>query len=660
MTSEQFDQLVNRLQSKYGSRPFALRCRLAALVALGYAGFLAILLLVLLLSVGLMTIAFLTGKEPGVFLIAVVAILLAFGICQALVFLWVPIESEPAREVVRGDAPRLFELLDQIQSRLGVAAFHHVRITSEFNSYVQMIPRLGVFGFNRNSLYLGLPMMRALTIDNYAAVLAHEFAHYSSRHDRFGMWIYRLRRTWNRVFAELQDSNTSGLVHNLRRPILWFVDWYWPRFNAHAFVLSRANEYEADRLAAEVTGVDCAAEALFRIECAGLRFNEKFWVGLAQQARASVEVPNDVLQRMQIFLGSDPEPGDANRWLDLASQTLTGNIDTHPSLADRLKALDSDVQRLARTGFPRIPSQSAAETLLGDALPEIEEDVNRQWQKENSLRWQNIYNQGQRLEKELNSIPGSASRAADSEDLESTVEAESQFDVDQAWQRARTVLELQGPHVAEPLLRELLDHHPNHALANVTLGRHLLEQGQSEGEHFVRRVIDNDDSDLMNWAYDALIRYFRQQGQVDRLRETQMEFGRFEAAQAAAMKERSLVTAADTFVPHGLQDDELSALTAILSRRSDLDSAWLARKQLRHFRNQRLYVLVVRTSLKGFLRSSTPEHDRVLVAALVKSVKLAGRILIIAPQGGFRNLARKIMSLPHSRVFAAGPGEQQD
>ena len=148
MTSEQFDQLVTRIQTRYGSRPRALRWRIALLVGLGYAGFLAVLLFVLVLSAALVAGALFAGHEPSILLMAVVAVLLAFGLCQAMVFLWVPLERLPGRDVTRDEAPQLFQLFDILQAELAVARFDHVRITSEFNASVQMIPRLGVFGFN--------------------------------------------------------------------------------------------------------------------------------------------------------------------------------------------------------------------------------------------------------------------------------------------------------------------------------------------------------------------------------------------------------------------------------------------------------------------------------------------------------------------------------
>ena len=651
MTSEQFDQLVNRIQRKYDSRPWALRWKIALIVALGYAGFLAILLVVLALSAALVMGAILAGQEPSIFLMAVVAVLLAFGLSQTLVFLWIPMEPQPGREVKREEVPRLYQLLDMLQSEFHVRPFQHVVITYEFNAAVQMIPRLGVFGLNRSYLYLGLPLMQALTPDQFAAVLAHEFAHSSSRHDRFGVWIYRLRQTWSRVFAALHDAPSGGWMQRLRAVILWFVDWYWPRFNAHAFVLSRADEYEADRLSAEWAGVDSAASALFRIDSLSLRLNDKFWPEIVRLAKRDEVVPDDILQRTQDYLASPPDPADASRWLEQASQALTGSVDTHPSVSDRLKALGQSVDQFVRRGFPSVPSETAAQVLLGDGLQTIAADVNQRWKKENSLKWQNLFHQARRLEKQLESPTRDPEGELATDPLQQV--GVTAFDLDRLWQHARTIWELEGAEAAEPLLRQLLDQAPDHSLANVTLGRHLLERGQVEGELLLRRVLEDGDSELVPAACQGLIIYYQQLGQSEKLRETQSQLSRYEVSQQAAIKERASVLASDKFMAHELNEAELSTLKESLREQGDVDSAWLVKKVLRHFPRQRLFVLVVRSKPRGLFGTVSPDNDRILVGRLIGNVKLPGRVLVIGSTGGFRKLARKVQSTPGSQLSYA-------
>ncbi len=658
MTNEQFDQLVNRIQARYGAHPFALRLRIALLVGLGYSGFLLMLLTVLILAAALAVGAVAVQSGPDTFFVVVIAVLLAFSFCQALVVLWVPMETPKARELKQTEAPQLFRLLETLQTKLQTNRFDHVHFTAEFNAAVQMVPRLGVFGFNRSTLILGLPMMRALSTEQFSAVLAHEFAHSSSRHDRFGMWIYRLRETWGRVFAELQQGRQEGFLNRSRRIIVWFIGWYWPRFNAYAFVLSRANEYEADRVAAEWAGTEAAAAALFRTECFGIRLNDKFWTGVTQLAKTESSVPDDILDRIEAFLRSRPEDADAARWMEQSTKALTGNSDTHPSLSDRLKAMEWPVDRFVKLPFPELPMHSAAEVLLGDDLSEISREVNLLWQRDNALRWQSVFHQARRTEKLLNAVSKPTEGVTSPDAIESATT--TPFDADQLWTQAQATRELHGSAAAEPVLRQLLAQQPAHSLANVTLGRQLLERGDVEGELYLRRILEDDDNELVPAACEGLITYFQTIGQADQVLETRTHLSRFETAQAAALKERSQVTAKDRFVDHGLNEQDLQAVLAKLAQESDLGFAWLARKDLKFFPNQRLFVLVVQSGKKGLFGAANPELSQRLAARLITEVKLPGRVLIISSQGGFRALARKVSSIAGTQIFPASSRSQAE
>ena len=629
MTDEQFDQLVKRIQQRYGSRPLWLRVRTAWLVVVGYAGFLAGLLLVLAISAGLTIAAVVAGTEPSIFLMAIVAVLLAFGLWQTLVFLWVPLKTAKARVVTEDEVPMLFRVLKKLEDDYRTPPFYSVQVTSDFNASVQMVPQWGVFGFNRTHLFLGLPLMQMLSPEQFAAVLAHEFAHSSSRHDRFGMWIYRLRQTWSRVFTELQSGGKDAVLSSFRGPLMGFINWYWPRFNAHAFVLSRANEYQADRIAAEWGGASALAQALWRIECFGRRLNDDFWNELTLLARSHDEVPDDVVLRMNAFLDEEPKPEDGQRWIEQSSQFLTGSIDTHPSLSDRLQALGLDVREFARDGFP-IPAAQTADVLLGPERDQIEQDVNAQWQQKNRLRWQNVFHQARRLEKRLVTTDAAAEPTT--------------LTVEQLWEQARTVGQLQGTAAAEPLLRQLLEQTPLHGNAAIVLGSHLLERGNNEGEQFLRHILSDPEHEMIPAACGVLSAHFQELGQSEKVRDMQAIVSRFQTAQVAAATERSVVTVKDPFVPHGLSETELVSLRATLAAQTEIAAAWLVRKELKHFQKQKLFVLVARTKPSGLFGGSNADRDRALVTALMSSVKLPGRLLIVAPQGGFRALAQKIMA----------------
>jgi hypothetical protein len=199
------------------------------------------------------------------------------------------------------------------------------------------------------------------------------------------------------------------------------------------------------------------------------------------------------------------------------------------------------------------------------------------------------------------------------------------------------------------VLRQLLQRDPSHSLAMATLGGYLVERNQDEGEQMLLRILEDEDNELTSFACQKLIAHYQQLGQLEKVQGLLAYMSRFESAQAAASKERSAVSASDEFLPHELTDQELENLKKWFTQEVELDSAWLARKKLQHFPKKRLFVLVVRTR-PGMFGWSNPEHDRALVTRLIVNVKLPGRVLIVAPQGGFRALAKKVMSRGDARI----------
>jgi len=101
------------------------------------------------------------------------------------------------------EVPELFAMLRGLEDELGAPRFHEVLLVGDNNAAVVQLPRLGVFGWYKNYLLLGLPLMQGLGPEEFKSVLAHELGHLSGGHGRFGNWLYRMRRSWEYTFAYL-------------------------------------------------------------------------------------------------------------------------------------------------------------------------------------------------------------------------------------------------------------------------------------------------------------------------------------------------------------------------------------------------------------------------------------------------------------------------
>jgi Zn-dependent protease with chaperone function len=229
-------RVVAELEGQATSNPAQYRLKVLLLAMLGNAYLAGILLLIVaLLGAAVASVAVLKG-----FAVKIILVIGAF-LWLIVKAVWIRIPPPEGIEIDEAQAPELFAMIEALRQALRAPAFHHVLVVDEFNAGVVQTPNFGPFGGNRNYLLIGLPLMKALTVDQFRAVLAHEFGHLANGHGRWSNWIYRQRLRWDRLMGLLDANESQGRV--LFKP---FLRWFTPYFNAYSFPLARANEYEAD------------------------------------------------------------------------------------------------------------------------------------------------------------------------------------------------------------------------------------------------------------------------------------------------------------------------------------------------------------------------------------------------------------------------------
>lgn len=254
MSAEQFEELVQRLEVQALRDPKGYRLRVLGLAILGYAYLLFVLATLLVLFGILVWFIIEHGLNYG-------TVKLGIGL-GALIFvmlasLWVSIPPFTGIVLTRQSIPKLFAMLDELCLKLDAPKFHTVLLNDDFNAGVGQRPRLGILGWYRSYLFLGMPYMQATSPQQFRAVIAHELGHLSGNHGKFGSWIYRQRRTWRQVLENFGED--EGFFNAIFQR---FFRWYAPYFFGYTFVLARANEYEADRISVEAAGKEAAGDAL--------------------------------------------------------------------------------------------------------------------------------------------------------------------------------------------------------------------------------------------------------------------------------------------------------------------------------------------------------------------------------------------------------------
>jgi len=146
-------------------------------------------------------------------------LLSAFGLVAGVTILSSLVPSKDQHEVngVCIDLEKEKRLAQEIEAIAGALREpmpSHVYLIGDANAFVSERDEGKGIG-RRRILALGLPLLQMLTIAQFRAVLAHEFAHYYSGDTRLGPWVYEARRSLIRVYENL-GKNSKVLLY-LRR-----------------------------------------------------------------------------------------------------------------------------------------------------------------------------------------------------------------------------------------------------------------------------------------------------------------------------------------------------------------------------------------------------------------------------------------------------------
>jgi Zn-dependent protease with chaperone function len=469
--------MVARLEQESAAAPGAYRARVAGLALLGF-GILALLLGVagfgFFLIVGFAIAVALSG---GAALLAV----LKFGklLFLLLIPLWYLVKASvqalfirlPApqgREITRAQAPELFAAIDRMRRVMGGPRFHHVLIVDDVNAAVVQRPALGLAGWPRNYLLLGLPLLESMPPAEALAVVAHEYGHLAGSHGHFSAFIYRLRHTWGTVQA--YTDQVQGWLGRLVAPV---VRWYAPYFNAYTFVLARADEYQADRASAELVGAGNAARALKRVNVIGPR-HRRFLEQTFDRIAHEPEPPRDLMQRWAEQTVEPPAEADAHRWLGDALDREGHCTDTHPTLRARLAAL-SDAGEAPQEPPPPPQGDSAAQTWLGPLLDTLRAEFQRRWADAVAQPWAERHAEVRQQRERL-----------------AALRALPALDSDQELERMQLVLRLEPETDLREPLAAFNAAHADHVLALYLEGVVRLDRDERVGLDLLERAMALD------------------------------------------------------------------------------------------------------------------------------------------------------------------------
>lgn len=609
MSEEDFIELVRKAEEEAVAHPRRYVTKLALFALIGYLAIFGVLFALIGLAGGLVAAAVFS---TALFLILVkkkLIFVILIAIWVLLKALWVRFEAPEGYTLKRKECPRLFEEIDRLSKQLKAVRIHRVILDNNLNAAVMQHPRLGVFGWNRNYLIVGYPLMLTLSPEEMRSVLAHEFGHLSGNHSRFNAWIYRVRLSWLRIMAAFEHAESWG-ASMMRK----FFNWYSPRFEAYSFALARSNEYEADAIAAELTSPQTAAQALVNVHATAPYIDDHYWKNYFRRADEVAEPPFAPFAGLAHFLNDSPfDREQMKARIDEEMQVQTHYANTHPSLRDRLMSLGVETPEVTVTEV------NAADEWLGERGRQVMADFDREWLTANGEAWRERYEYVENARTKLKEMAGSD--AAELSD-------------DTLWDYACWTREFVSDELALPLFLAFRERQPQATGCAFYIACILLSRDDESGlESLVlARTNPNLIGDCARLGYQFLLDKGRREEAEAWWQDSLAQQEIF----VAAHQERQSVSPKDALMKPEIEKERLGELIAQLKCMPKVGKVWLAQKPVRHMPEDPVYILAFKS--KGIVFSRNK-----LQARVAESLDVDGRFFIVCKSGDAKAVAKKVV-----------------
>jgi len=268
----------------------------------------------------------------------------------------------------RSQEPLLFDFVERLCQTCGAPVPREIHVSCEPNAGAGLRRGLlSLFIPGDVVLVLGLPLVNALTVQQLAGVLAHEFGHFSQGTAQrltylifvVNRWFYRLvyeRDEWDLslIYYMKDPDSRLGLLLQFARLCIWLsrkVLWLLMLVGhmISCFML-RQQEYDADRQHAELVG-----SGSFEIYRRKIMLLQAAW----HQADFDLQrawQEKKLADNLPLLVAKNAESANAEIVEEIEQKTLeqtTRLFDTHPSSAARIKRVkERPTEGLFRCDLP--------------------------------------------------------------------------------------------------------------------------------------------------------------------------------------------------------------------------------------------------------------------------------------------------------------------
>jgi Zn-dependent protease with chaperone function len=249
--------------------------------------------------------------------------------------------NAPGLPLTQASHPRLFAELQNIAATMNEPMPAEVYLIGDANAWVA--DRGGLMGFgSRRVMGLGLPLLAALNVSQFRAILAHEFGHYYGGDTKLGPWLHRTQMAMIRTFQNLGSVGSTmrvALMQVLYYIVFGILKAYWKLFLRAINFVSRKQEFRADELACIVAGPEALISGLRGLHAAASAWPSFLKTEMVPMFNMGFLPP--MTTGFAQFLAAPPILQQVTKGLEKRIRDeKTQPFDSHPPLRERVAAAE--------------------------------------------------------------------------------------------------------------------------------------------------------------------------------------------------------------------------------------------------------------------------------------------------------------------------------
>ncbi|MES2708096.1 MAG: M48 family metallopeptidase [Verrucomicrobiota bacterium] len=251
----------------------------------------------------------------------------------------------PGEVVAKAAAPELWERIESIAKALGTDPPDRLVAGIEPSFFVTEHP-VTVAGtrLEGRTLFVSLPMLKIMSVEEADAVLGHELAHFSGEDT---LWSRRISPLLGKFEIYLQ-----ALYSGLFVPVARFMHFFWDLYFLSLRRLRRVREFRADAVGSTVNSPAAMARALVKVS-SYCDYRTKTEQGIIEKpaVESDLQLASQLEQGYPGFLSAFASDGDSMK------SGIIHPFDAHPPMAERIRKLGFGTLEILQDAELQAPPQ---------------------------------------------------------------------------------------------------------------------------------------------------------------------------------------------------------------------------------------------------------------------------------------------------------------